>query len=92
MRLRKCALLEAQLRTRIPGIIVTHRWIGHVVESSDGLPIIGETSENRFLATGYGANGITYGTLGGIMAADAALGRSNAWGQLFSVERATALS
>jgi glycine/D-amino acid oxidase-like deaminating enzyme len=79
--------LEMRLRARVPGVVVSHRWIGQVVESTDGLPVIGETGPDRFLASGYGANGVTYGTLGGMMAADAALGRTNAWQDLFSAER-----
>ena len=32
----------------IPGIDITHRWSGQVVETNDGLPFIGETSPRQF--------------------------------------------
>jgi Rieske Fe-S protein len=58
-----------------------------VIETHDGLPFMGETAARQFTATGYGGNGMTFGTLGGMMAVDAALGRPNPWRDLFSVER-----
>jgi Rieske Fe-S protein len=63
------------------------RWSGQVIETSDGLPYMGETAKGQFAASGYSGNGMTFGTLAGMMARDAALGRSNPWHQLFSVNR-----
>jgi glycine/D-amino acid oxidase-like deaminating enzyme/nitrite reductase/ring-hydroxylating ferredoxin subunit len=81
------ARLEASLRRLMPGIKVTHRWSGQVIEANDGLPFIGETAERQFAATGFAGNGITFGTLGGMMAADAILGRANPWRELFDIDR-----
>jgi Rieske Fe-S protein len=61
-----------------------------VVESADGLPFIGETSERQFVATGYAGNGLTFGTLAGLMAHDAALGIANPWRELFRPDRKAA--
>jgi Rieske Fe-S protein len=79
--------LEGALRKLIPQIDITHRWSGQVVETNDGLPFIGETSSRQFAATGYAGNGMTFGTLAGVMARDAVLGQSNPWGELFDTGR-----
>ena len=58
-----------------------------MVETNDGLPFIGETADRQFAATGFSGNGMTFGTLGAIMARDAATGRKNPWQALFDVSR-----
>jgi glycine/D-amino acid oxidase-like deaminating enzyme/nitrite reductase/ring-hydroxylating ferredoxin subunit len=79
--------LEAAATRIVPGLEITHRWSGQVVETNDGLPFIGETSKQQFVATGYAGNGTTFGTLAGMMARDAALGLTNPWQELFDVGR-----
>ena len=54
-----------------------------MIETPDGLPYIGETAAHQFAATGFSGNGMTFGTLAGMMAADAILGRTNPWARLF---------
>lgn len=81
------AQVESRLKTIIPGAKVTERWSGQVIETNDGLPFIGETAERQFVATGFAGNGMTFGTLGAMMACDAVLGRENPWQQLFAVDR-----
>ena len=79
--------LERRLQSIVSGARVTHRWSGLVIETSDGLPHIGETSPSCFAATGFAGNGMTFGTLAGMMAADAATGRLNPWRHLFDINR-----
>jgi glycine/D-amino acid oxidase-like deaminating enzyme/nitrite reductase/ring-hydroxylating ferredoxin subunit len=79
--------LERTLLSMFAGIEVTHRWSGQVVETPDGLPYIGETAEHQFAATGYAGNGMTFGTLAGMMAADSIAGRPNPWADLFDPGR-----
>ncbi len=81
------AALERTLKQSIPQIQITHRWSGQVIETHDGLPFIGETSSRQFAATGYAGNGMTFGTLAGVMARDAALGLPNPWRDLFDIGR-----
>ncbi len=82
--------LERKLRTIVPEVaIIGRRWSGQVIESVDGLPYIGEIENGQFLATGFAGNGMTFGTLAGMMACDAATGASNPWRDLFAVERKT---
>ena len=71
----------------IRGIQVTHRWSGQVIETPDGLPYIGETGDHQFAGTGYSGNGLTFGTLAGMMAADRVVGRANPWSELFDPGR-----
>ena len=79
--------LEKKARSVLPGLMVTHRWSGQVVETNDGLPYIGESSDRQFVATGYAGNGMTFGTLAAMMARDAAAGRKNPWADLFDPGR-----
>ena len=79
--------LEAAAKALIPGLNVTHHWSGQVIETNDGLPFIGETSSRQFAGTGFAGNGTTFGTLTGMLAADAALGLKNPWSELFDVGR-----
>jgi glycine/D-amino acid oxidase-like deaminating enzyme len=86
------ARLERRLALRIPGVRVDHRWSGAIVESADGRPCIGEVRPGIFIATGFGGNGMTYGTLAGMMAVDAARGARSPWSHLFDPRRAMVAS
>jgi glycine/D-amino acid oxidase-like deaminating enzyme/nitrite reductase/ring-hydroxylating ferredoxin subunit len=79
--------LEKAAKRLLPALDITHRWSGQVVETNDGLPFIGETSSKQFAATGYAGNGMTFGTLAGMMAHDCATGRRNPWRDLFDPGR-----
>lgn len=81
------AMVEETLLSLLPQAKVTHRWSGQVIETRDGLPYIGETSPKQFAITGFSGNGITFGTLGAMMARDAATGQSNPWRELFDIGR-----
>jgi glycine/D-amino acid oxidase-like deaminating enzyme/nitrite reductase/ring-hydroxylating ferredoxin subunit len=79
--------LENLLVRFFPDAQVDHRWSGQVIETNDGLPFIGENATDQFVATGFAGNGMTFGTLAGIMARDAALKRQNPWTDLFDPHR-----
>ena len=83
--------LEQTLSGLLPAIELTHRWSGQVIATPDGLPYIGETAEHQFAATGFSGNGLTFGTLSGMMAADRILGRVNPWRELFGAGRTKTL-
>lgn len=86
------ARLERRLTSMIPSAKVDNRWSGQVIETHDGLPYIGETANGQFAATGFSGNGMTFGTLAGMMACDAVFGRRNPWQGLFSADRKTVSS
>jgi len=79
--------LEDQLRAIVPTAEMTHRWSGQVIETPDGLPYIGQSAEHQYSATGYAGNGLTFGTLAGVIIRDAVLGRANPWTALFDPGR-----
>jgi len=79
--------LEKALLKRIPEAKIEHHWSGQVIETPDGLPFIGETAKSQFVATGFGGNGMTFGTLGAMMAVDSFLQKANPWAKLFDVRR-----
>jgi glycine/D-amino acid oxidase-like deaminating enzyme/nitrite reductase/ring-hydroxylating ferredoxin subunit len=79
--------LDERLSAIVPHVEVTHRWSGQVIETPDGLPYIGQSAEHQYAATGYAGNGLTFGTLAGIVIADAILERSNPWAELFDPGR-----
>jgi Rieske Fe-S protein len=82
------ARLERALLARIPKIALSHRWSGQVIETPDGLPYIGKMAEHQYAATGFGGNGMTFGTLAAMMIVDAIRGRKNPWTDLFEPGRA----
>jgi len=82
------ARLEKSLRTRVPAIALSYRWSGQVIETPDGLPYIGKMTDHQYAATGFGGNGMTFGTLSAIMISDAIHGRKNPWADLFDPSRA----
>jgi glycine/D-amino acid oxidase-like deaminating enzyme/nitrite reductase/ring-hydroxylating ferredoxin subunit len=79
--------LEQRLEAIVPGIELTHRWSGQVIETPDGLPYIGQRAGQEYAATGYAGNGLTFGTVAGLVVADAILERPNPWAELFDPGR-----
>jgi nitrite reductase/ring-hydroxylating ferredoxin subunit len=79
--------LEQTLLTILPAVTLEHRWSGQVIQTNDGLPFIGESTDRQFVATGFNGNGFTFATIAGVMARDAMLGRTNPWQDLFSIGR-----
>ncbi|HTE42292.1 MAG TPA: FAD-dependent oxidoreductase, partial [Steroidobacteraceae bacterium] len=81
------ARLKERLVKLLPNADVTHRWMGQVIETDDGLPFIGENADRQFLATGFSGNGFTLGTIAAVMARDRLLRHHNPWADLFRVDR-----
>jgi glycine/D-amino acid oxidase-like deaminating enzyme/nitrite reductase/ring-hydroxylating ferredoxin subunit len=79
--------LESLLGAFVPDLDVAYRWSGQVIETPDGLPYIGQNAERQYSATGFAGNGMTFGTLAGMMTADAVLSRPNPWSDLFDPNR-----
>lgn len=79
--------LERRLADWQPGIDVTARWSGQVVETNDGFPFIGTVAVRQFIATGFSGNGTTLGTVAAKMARDWVLGHGNPWTACFDPGR-----
>jgi glycine/D-amino acid oxidase-like deaminating enzyme/nitrite reductase/ring-hydroxylating ferredoxin subunit len=84
--------LEEWARERFPSMgQVSFRWSGQVMEPADGLAFIGRSpgEENVYLATGDSGNGMTHGTIAGLLLTDLIQGRPNPWTQLYDPGRTT---
>lgn len=79
--------LEEAVAGLVPGIEITHRWSGQIIETLDGLPYIGEIAPRQFAATGFAGNGLTFGTLSALMACDWIDDKANEWRSLFDPGR-----
>lgn len=85
--------LEEWTRQRFPAIgNVDFRWSGQIMEPVDYMAFIGKnpgTDQHIFIATGDSGNGITHGTVAGILLTDLILGRTNPWSKLYDPSRVT---
>ncbi|HEV2845467.1 MAG TPA: FAD-dependent oxidoreductase, partial [Thermoanaerobaculia bacterium] len=81
--------LEEYVRKRWDVEAIDYRWSAQFYDPPDGLPMIGQalSSSHVFLATGYSGVGMVYGTLGGMLMADLALGRENPWAGVYRPSR-----
>ena len=83
--------LEAWARERFPIKEVEYRWSGQVLEPRDSMAFIGrnprDKRRNIFIATGDSGNGITHGTIAGIILTDLVLGKKNRWAKLYDPAR-----
>jgi glycine/D-amino acid oxidase-like deaminating enzyme/nitrite reductase/ring-hydroxylating ferredoxin subunit len=68
---------------------VEFHWSGQVLEPVDGVAFIGKTpaEEHTYIATGDSGNGMTHGTIAGILLTDLICGRKNTWTDLYDPER-----
>lgn len=85
--------LERWTRERFPQIgEIEFRWSGQVMEPVDYLAFIGRNpldSDNVFIATGDSGQGMTHGTIAGMLLSDLIQGRKNRWEDLYSPSRVT---
>jgi len=79
--------LRSKFVSLFPQAEISHRWMGQVVETDDGLPFIGENTARQFIATGFCGNGFTLGTLAASMARDRFLERAHPCDDLLRVDR-----
>lgn len=85
------ARLEAWTRERFPMAgEITFRWSGQVMEPMDGLAFIGRNPldhDNVYIATGDSGNGMTHGTIAGMLLSDLIQGWVNPWAALYNPSR-----
>jgi glycine/D-amino acid oxidase-like deaminating enzyme/nitrite reductase/ring-hydroxylating ferredoxin subunit len=83
--------LEQWTRERFPQMReVAFRWSGQVMEPADGLAFIGRNpldDDNVYIATGDSGQGMTHGTIAGMLLTDLIQGRENNWEDLYSPSR-----
>ena len=84
--------IERWTRDRFPFVgEITDRWSGQVMETVDGVAYIGKNpgDENVYVATGFSGNGMTHGTIAGMLIVDLIVGRENRWAKLYEPTRKT---
>jgi Rieske Fe-S protein len=89
---QRFAKLERWARDRFPFVGgITDHWSGQVMESVDGVAYIGRNpgNENVYVVTGDSGNGITHGTIAGMLIVDLIAGRENPWANLYDPSRKT---
>jgi glycine/D-amino acid oxidase-like deaminating enzyme len=83
--------LEQWTRERFPQLQeVEYRWSGQVMETIDGLAFIGRNpgdEDNVYIATGDSGQGMTHGTIAGILLNDLIQGRKNRWEDIYNPSR-----
>ncbi|TWI01716.1 glycine/D-amino acid oxidase-like deaminating enzyme [Luteimonas cucumeris] len=83
--------LQEWTRAHLPGIqSFSHGWSGQIIEPVDGLAFIGADpggEENVYIVTGDSGNGVTHGTLAGLLLTDLIVGRDNPWRELYDPAR-----
>ena len=83
--------LERWTRERFPSVgEVAFVWAGQVMEPVDSLAFIGRNpldQDNVYTVTGDSGNGMTHGTIAGMLLTDLILGRHNSWAQLYDPGR-----
>jgi len=86
------ARLEAWTRERFPmAAEFPLRWSGQVLEPVDYMGFIGRdpSNENVYIATGDSGQGMTHGTIAGVLISDLVVGRANEWEKLYDPSRKT---
>jgi glycine/D-amino acid oxidase-like deaminating enzyme/nitrite reductase/ring-hydroxylating ferredoxin subunit len=87
------AALEEWARQRWPQVgPVMYRWSGQVLEPSDGLAFIGRNpdgAENVYMVSGDSGQGMTHGTIAGMILTDLIMGRENPWAAIYDPKRLT---
>lgn len=84
--------LEQWTRKHFPAMKeIIYHWSGQVMEPVDMMAFIGKNpgDKNIYIATGDSGNGMTHGTIAGMLISDLILGKSNPWEKLYDPSRIT---
>ncbi len=83
--------LDKHVRERFDVARSVYRWSAQNYRTADGLPYIGRSSgaDRTYIATGFGADGLVYGTLAAAIIAEDLQGRESRWSDLYDASRFT---
>jgi glycine/D-amino acid oxidase-like deaminating enzyme/nitrite reductase/ring-hydroxylating ferredoxin subunit len=84
------ARLEEWTRQRFPAIgEVVYKWSGQVLEPVDSLAFMGKNpgDDDVYIITGDSGNGMTHGTIGGMLVSDLITGKENPWKKIYNPGR-----
>jgi glycine/D-amino acid oxidase-like deaminating enzyme/nitrite reductase/ring-hydroxylating ferredoxin subunit len=74
---------------------IEYCWSGHIVEPTDTVAFIGRmplSAGNVFVVTGDSGQGMTHGTIAGMLLTDLIQGRRNEWANLYDPARLTSIA
>ena len=86
------AKLELWTRKHFPAMEeIVYHWSGQVLEPVDLMAFIGKNpgDKNIYIATGDSGNGMTHGSIAGMLISDLILGKENPWEKLYDPSRIT---
>lgn len=86
--------VEQYLRSNFDVESIEYIWGAQNYKGADNLPYIGTSplEKNIYIATGFAADGLVYGTLAGMIISDDILGRKNEWAKIYDPRRFTPLA
>lgn len=74
---------------------IAYRWSAQHYKAADSIPYIGKSpfhSERDFVATGFFADGLVYGSVAGMILPDLISGKENPWAEVYDSTRFTPIS
>jgi glycine/D-amino acid oxidase-like deaminating enzyme/nitrite reductase/ring-hydroxylating ferredoxin subunit len=83
-------LLEDWMRKRFDVEDIIYQWSGQIMEPMDSLAYIGRNpmdKDNVYIVTGDSGNGMTHGTIAGMLITDLINGKENRWEKLYAPSR-----
>lgn len=83
--------VEEYIHSRFEVEDIDYRWSAQNYRPADGLPYIGKSvaSDEVYVATGFGTNGLLYGPLAAAIISDDMIRRENHWANVFQAKRFT---
>ena len=86
--------VEKYLRSHFEVDKIAYTWAAQNYKAADHLPYIGTSpmEKNIFIATGFAADGLVYGTLAAMIISAEILGEGNNWSDLYDPKRFTPLA
>ena len=82
--------LESFLRQHFEISEIVNQWSAQHYQSADNVPYIGlanRFAKHTYMATGYFADGLVYGTIAGIIIGDLILNKKNEWTETYNSNR-----
>lgn len=89
------AELEKVLKNWLQADDIAYRWSAQHYQSADDVPYIGLASRfarHTYMATGFFADGLVYGTAAGILLSDIILKNNNTWMETYQSNRLTLIA
>lgn len=83
--------IEDYIRKHFSVESIAFKWAAQNYKPADNIPYIGSSplENNTYIATGFAADGLVYGTLAGTIISDLIAGKENKWAEMYDPKRFT---